>query len=95
MKTGILVALAVVAVASLGIVVAATSAHPTTQATGTMGGSYGGGMVNGGYGGMMGGQYRGGMMGNGGSCPYSGSYQYCQQYMNQNNYTNGECPMMG
>ncbi len=94
MKTGILVALAVVAVASLGIVVAATSAHPTTQATGTAGGSYGGGMMNGGSR-MMGGQYGGGMMGNGGSCPYSGNYAYCQQYMYENNYTNGECPMMG
>lgn len=93
MKTGILVALAAVSLVTLGVVVAATSAAPSTRtATGGMGGGYGRGMMSGG--GMMGGQYGGGMMG-GGSCPYQGNYTYCQQYMYEHNYTNGNCPMMG
>ncbi len=95
MKTGILVALAVVSVVSLGVVVAAATAAPAARTTsGGMGGSYGGGMMGGSYGGGMMGGGHGGMMGSG-SCPYQNNYQYCQQYMNEYNYTNGQCPMMG
>ncbi len=92
MKTGILVALAALAVVGVGVAGAAiaTSSHPTYTASQ---GGYGGGMMNGGNG-MMGGQYGGGVMG-GGNCPYQGNYQYCQQYMYEHNYTYGGCPMMG
>ncbi len=85
MATGLLLALTVLSLAGAGVV-GMTMAAP--HATGTMQGGYnGGGMMNGGY--------SGGMMGSGGPCPYQGNYQYCQQYMDQNNITNGECPMMG
>ncbi len=90
MKTGILVALAALAVVGLGVgvvaVQAVTAPHATASGTqggcgsGMMGGSYGGGMMGGSYGGgMMGGQYSGGMTG--------GGYGSCQQYMADHNYT--------
>jgi len=77
MKTGILVALAALAVVGLGVGIVAAQAA-TTPRTGT------GGMQGGSGGGMMGGQY-GGMMGNG-SCGCT-NYEYCQQYMYDHNYT--------
>ncbi len=87
MKTGILVAIAALAVVGLGVGVVAAQTITAPRATyGGMQGGYGGG--------MMGGQYGGGMMG-GGSCPYQGNYTYCQQYMYEHNYTYGNCPMMG
>lgn len=86
MKTGILVALAALAVVGLGVgvVAAQTIAAPHTI-TGGMQAGYGGGMMGGTNGGMMGGQYGGGMMG-GGSCGCA-NYAYCQQYMVDHNYT--------
>lgn len=80
---GILVALTVLSLAGAGVV-GMTMAAP--HATGGMQATYGGGMMNGGYG--------GGMMGGSGSCPYQGNYTYCQQYMEQQNISNGDCPMM-
>lgn len=84
MATGVLVALAVLSLAGAGVV-GMTVAAP--HASGGMQGSVSGGMMNGGYG--------SGMMGGSGSCPYQGNYAYCQQYMQENNITNGDCPMMG
>ena len=91
MKTGILVAVAVLALAGLAVAATAVLAAPHPTVASAQGGM-GGGMMNGGNG-MMGGQY-GGMMG-GGTCAYQGSYQSCQQYMYDNNYTHDGCPMMG
>ncbi len=86
MKTGILVALAALAVVGLGVgvVAAQTITTPRTVTGGTQGG-YGGGMMGGQHGGMMGGGYGGGMMGSG-SCGCANA-QYCQQYMYDHNYT--------
>ncbi len=78
MKTGILVAIAALAVVGLGVGVVAAQTITAPRATyGGMQGGYGGG--------MMGGQYGGGMMG-GGGCGCANS-QYCQQYMYDHNYT--------
>lgn len=82
--TGVLVALTVLSLTGAGVV-GMTMAAP--HASGGMQGRYSGGMMNGGYG--------GGMMGGGGSCPYQGNYQYCQQYIEQQNISTGNCPMMG
>ncbi len=95
MKTGILVALAALALAGVGVVSAATLASPAPATygggmNGGMQGGYGGGMMGGGSsmgGGMMGGgsSMGGGMMGDGGcGCQ---NYQYCQQYMYDHNYS--------
>ncbi len=96
MKTGILVALAALAVVGLGVGVVAAQAASAPHATaGGLQGGYGNGMMGGSNGGgMMGGQYGGGMMG-GGSCSYQGNYASCQQYMYDHNYSYGGCPMMG
>lgn len=86
MKTGILVALAALALVGLGVGVVAAQAISTPRTT------YGG--TQGGYGGgMMGGQYGGGMMG-GGGCGCA-NYQYCQQYLYDHNYSYGPGGMMG
>ena len=91
MKTGILVALAALAVVGLGVGVVAAQTIATPHSTaGGMQGGYGGGMMGGQHGGMMGGQY-GGMMGNGG-CGCANS-QYCQQHMYDHNVSYGG--MMG
>lgn len=84
MATSVLVALAVLSLMGAGVV-GMTMAAP--HANGGMQGSSSGGVMNGGYG--------GGMMGGSGSCPYQNNYQYCQQYMQQHNITNGDCSMMG
>jgi hypothetical protein len=82
MKTGILAALAALAVVGLGVgVVAAQTVSMPRSSTGGMQGGCGGGMMGGSDGGMMGGQYGGGMMGGGADC---GS---CQQYMHEHNYS--------
>ncbi|HYM39233.1 MAG TPA: hypothetical protein VEY12_03675 [Thermoplasmata archaeon] len=86
MKTAILVALAALAVVGLGVGIVAAQAASAPHATnGGMQGGYNGGMMGGSHGGMMGGQYGGGMMGNGG-CGCANA-QYCQNYMNDHNYS--------
>ncbi len=81
---GVLVALTVLSLAGAGVV-GMTMAAP--HASGGMQGGSSSGTMNGGYG--------GGMMGSGGACPYQGNYTYCQQYMQQHNISNSDCPMMG
>jgi len=94
MKTGILVAIAALAVVGLGVGVVAAQAINAPHATyGGMQGGYGGGMMGGMNGGMMGGPYGGGTMG-GGSCGCA-NYPSCQQYMTNHNYTDGSGGMMG
>ena len=94
MKTGILVAIAALAVVGLGVGVVAAQTITAPRATyGGMQGGIGGGMMGGTNGGMMGGQYGGGMMG-GGGCGCA-NYQTCQQYMYDHNYTYGSGGMMG
>ncbi len=97
MKTGILVALAALAVVGLGVGVVAVRAATAPHATyGGMQGGSGGGMMGGQYGGgMMGGSYGGGMMGGSSGCGCS-NYASCQSYMYNHNYTwGGNGSMMG